>query len=95
MYINIFFIILFILFTLLYLTLLFFPNSLESSLHFLHLSKSINFDFLTLFLLISSIFSFIGFLTTYFIEKKRVVKVKKERLNIEKIHAELKALEEN
>jgi len=73
------------------------PNTVEEIIPFFNFSPKINLTFIGLFSLTISILSYIGFITSYYIEKKRkrerAIKLQKERKNIEKIHAELEALQ--
>ena len=92
-----FFFFLFIFSISLCLSTTFFPTDVESLIPLLNLSPRINLTFIGLFSLTISILSYLGLTISYYLERKkekaRLIKLKKERKNIEKIHAELEALQ--
>ena len=92
-----FFFFLFILSISLCLSTTFFPSNIESMLPFFNFNSKINLRFIGLFSMTISILSYLGLVISYFVEKKkekaRIIKLEKERKNIEKIHAELEALQ--
>jgi len=97
MNISTFFFFLFIVSISLCLSTIFVPNSVEELIAFFSFPPKINLTFIGLFSLTISILSYMGFVASYYIEKKRkrerAIKLQKERKNIEKIHAELEALQ--
>ena len=78
--------------------ILFFFFTEETTLFLLHIGidYKINYTFISLVSLIASIFSYIGLLISfYFARKKEKVRLKRvevERINLQKIHQELKAM---
>jgi hypothetical protein len=78
--------------------ILFFFFTEETALFLLNIGMDykINYTFITLVSLITSIFSYIGLIVSfYFARKKERIRLKRvevERINLEKIHQELKAM---
>jgi len=76
----------------------FFPKETDIFLLNIGIDYKINYIFVSLVGLITSIFSFIGLLiSSYFAKKKEEIRLKKielERKNLTKIHQELQALRE-
>jgi len=74
----------------------FFPLETHSFLLNIEIDYKINYTFISLVSLIASIFSYIGLITSFYFarkkEKIRLKRVEKERINLDKIHQELKAL---
>jgi len=92
-----FFFFLFIFSISLCLSITFFPTNIENLILLLNFSPKMNLTFFGLFSLTISILSYIGLVVSYYLERKRekarILKLQKERKNIEKIHAELEALQ--
>ena len=92
-----FFFFLFILSISLCLSTTLLPSSIEELIAFFSFSPKIDLTFVGLFSLTISILSYIGLIISYYLERKRkkerTLKLNKERKNIEKIHAELEALQ--
>jgi len=74
----------------------FFPLETQSFLLNIGIDYKINYTFISLVGLIASIFSYIGLVISFYFarkkEKVRLKRVETERINLKKIHQELKAL---
>ena len=91
-----FYFIIFILFLSLTLGTSFFPEIVTNIKNLSGFTKDFELNFIQLFAFISSVFSYIGWIGSYYLEKKeekkRKDKIERERHNMNKIHAELDAL---